>query len=45
MKEREKLGGPEFDGRMLLKWRFGLDVYSVLMKKSKGKRTLRGHRV
>jgi len=45
MKEIENLGGPEFDGRILLKWRFGLVVYSVLMKKSEGKRTLRGPRV
>ena len=45
MKEREHLEGPEFDGRILLKWRIGLGVYSVLMKKSEGKRTLRGHRV
>jgi len=45
MKEREHLGGPEFDGGILLKWRFGLVVYSVLMKKSEGKRTLSGPRV
>jgi len=42
MKEIEHLGGPEYDERILLKWRFGLGVYSVLMKKSEGKRTLRG---
>jgi len=42
---REHLGGPEFDGRILLMWRFGLGVYSVLMKKSEGKRTPRGTRV
>ena len=45
MKERENLGCPEFDGRILLKWRFGLGVYSDLMTKSEGKRTLRGPRV
>ena len=45
MEERENLGGPEFDGRILLKWRFGLGVYSDLMKKSEGRRTLRGPRV
>jgi len=45
MKESETLAGPEFDGGILLKWRFGLGVYSVLMKKSEGKRTLSGHRV
>jgi len=44
MKERENLGGPEFDGGILLKWRFGLVVYSVLIKKSEGKRTFRGPR-
>ena len=42
MKETEHLGSPEFDERILLMWRFGLGVYSVLMKKSEGKRTLRG---
>jgi len=45
MKEREHLGGPESDGRILLKWRFGLGVHSVLIKKFEGKRTLRGPRV
>jgi len=45
MKEREHLGGPEFDGGILLKWGFGLGVYSVLMMKSEEKRTLSGPRV
>ena len=43
--EKEHVGVPEFDGRILLMWRFGLGLLSVLMKKSEGKRTLRGPRV
>ena len=34
---KSTLRGPEFDGRILLNWRYGLDVLSVLVKKSKGR--------
>jgi len=42
---KRKIRGTDFDGRILLMWRFGLGVYSILMKKSEGKRTLRRPRV
>ena len=34
-KGKRTLRGPEFDGRILLIWRYGLGVLSVLLKKSK----------
>ena len=33
---------PEFDGRILLNWRYGLGVLSVLVKKSKERVNLGG---